>query len=86
MVDAWWEDAGVAAEVDSRAYHLSPAAQDRDRDRHDKLIAYGVFPLHFSPYRIKREGAAVLAEVASAIEKGLQRARLPIIARPVDAE
>lgn len=85
MVDAWWEDAGVAAEVDSRAYHLSPAAQDRDRDRHDKLISYGVFPLHFSPYRIRREGVAVLAEIASTLEKGVQRARLPIIARPVDA-
>ena len=21
-VDAWWEEAGVAAEIDSRAYHL----------------------------------------------------------------
>lgn len=84
MVDAWWEDAGVAAEVDSRAYHLSPAAQDRDRDRHDKLIAHGVFPLHFSPYRIRREGAGILAEIASALEKGLRRPRLPIMARPVD--
>jgi hypothetical protein len=29
MVDAWWQDLGVAAEVDSRAYHLS--AEDKDR-------------------------------------------------------
>lgn len=85
MADAWWDDAGVAAEVDSRAYHLSPAAQDRDRDRHDKLIAYGIFPLHFSPRRIKREGEAVLADIASALENGLQRSRLPIIARPADS-
>lgn len=86
MVDAWWEDAGVAAEVDSRAYHLSPAAQDRDRDRHDKLIACGVFPLHFSPHRIRRGGETVLADIASALEKGLQRPRLPIMARPVDED
>lgn len=84
MVDAWWEDAGVAAEVDSRAYHLSPAAQDKDRDRHAKLIAHGIFPLHFSPYRIRREGEAVLADIAAALEKGLQRPRLTIVARPVD--
>lgn len=86
MVDAWWEDAGVAAEVDSRAYHLSPAAQDRDRDRHDKLIAHGVFPLHFSPRRIQGEGEKVLGEIESALAKGLQRPRLPLVAVPVDAE
>jgi hypothetical protein len=84
MVDAWWEDAGVAAEVDSRAYHLSPDAQDRDRDRHDKLIGYGVFPLHFSPRRIRDEGEGVIRDIEGAIVKGLQRPRLPIVARPVD--
>jgi hypothetical protein len=86
MVDAWWDDAGVAAEVDSRAYHLSTTAQDRDRDRHDRLIAYGVFPLHFSPRRISREGESVLAEIALALENGLRRPRLPILARPVDSQ
>lgn len=86
MVDAWWDDAGVTAEVDSRAYHLSPAAQDRDRDRHDKLIAHGVFPLHFSPRRIRGEGEGVLRDIEAAIAKGRQRSRLPIVAIPVDAE
>ena len=86
MVDAWWDDAGVAAEVDSREYHLSAAAQDRDRDRHDKLIAHGVFLLHFSPGRIKVEGGKILNEIESAREKGLQRPRLPIVAIPADAD
>jgi len=84
MVDAWWDDAGVAAEVDSRAYHMSPAAQDKDRDRHDKLIAYGVFPLHFSPRRIRDEGEGVIRDIEGAILRGRQRPRLPIVARPVD--
>jgi hypothetical protein len=84
MVDAWWDDAGVAAEVDSRAYHISPAAQDRDRDRHDMLIAHGVFPLHFSPRRIRAEGEGVLRDIEAAIAKGSQRPRLSIVAVPVD--
>jgi hypothetical protein len=84
MVDAWWDDAGVAAEVDSRAYHMSPGAQDKDRDRHDKLIAYGVFPLHFSPRRIRDEGEGVISDIEGAILKGRQRPRLPIVALPVD--
>lgn len=86
MVDAWWEEAGVAAEVDSRAYHLSAVAQDRDRDRHDRLIAHGVLLLHFSPRRIRLEGDQVLRDIQGAIANGLRRPRLPIVALPVDAD
>jgi hypothetical protein len=86
MVDAWWDDAGVAAEVDSRAYHLSAAAQEEDRDRHDMLIAHGVFPLHFSPRRTKADGQRILSEIEAALEKGRQRPRLPIVALPADAD
>jgi hypothetical protein len=32
IADAWWQDAGVAAEVDSRAYHLAAEDQDRTTD------------------------------------------------------
>ncbi len=32
-VDDWWQDAGVAGEVDSRAYHLSAEDQDRTTER-----------------------------------------------------
>ena len=51
-VDDWWQEAGVAGEVDSRAYHLSAEDQDRTTERHARLIAHGIFPLHFSPKRV----------------------------------
>ena len=51
--DAWWPDAGVAAEVDSREWHLSPADWDRTRRRHDLMAAAGIIPLHFSPREIR---------------------------------
>jgi len=82
MVDAWWKEAGVASEVDSRAYHLSAADQDHTSERHDGLIAHGIFPLHFSPKRIKTNPAGVLSEIRSAIEKGRRRPPLPITALP----
>jgi hypothetical protein len=78
MVDAWWKEAGVASEVDSRAYHLSAADQDRTSERHDRLIAHGIFPLHFSPKRIKTDPAGVIRELRSAIEQGRRRPPLPI--------
>ena len=38
--DAWWPEAGVAGEVDSRAYHLSP--QDHEHTRDAQIAAYGI--------------------------------------------
>jgi hypothetical protein len=83
-VDAWWQEAGVAAEVDSRAYHFSAKDQDDTTDRHDRLIGYGIFPLHFSPRRIKTDGPGVISDIRSAIAKGLARPPLPITALPSD--
>jgi hypothetical protein len=85
MVDAWWERAGVAAEVDSRAYHLSAADQDRTTKRHDMLVAHGILPLHFPPKLIKTDGPTVLGMIDRAIEKGLARSPLPITGRPLAA-
>ncbi len=84
MVDAWWEEAGVAAEVDSRAYHLAAADQDRTTERHDKLIAHGIFPLHFPPKRIKTDPAGIIREIGQAIEQGLQRPPLPVSWSPAE--
>jgi hypothetical protein len=81
-VDDWWQEAGVAGEVDSRAYHLSAEDQDRTAERHDMLIAHGIFPLHFSPRRIKTDPAGIIRDLRSAIEEGLRRPPLPINALP----
>jgi len=82
MVDAWWQEAGIAAEIDSRAYHLAAADQDRTTERHDKLIAHGVFPLHFPPKRMKTDAAGIIGEIGQAIEQGLQRPPMPIKGLP----
>jgi hypothetical protein len=39
--DAWWQRAGVAAEVDSREYHISPENQERTRKRHNRRLQGG---------------------------------------------
>lgn len=80
MVDGYWEDQGLAGEVDSKAYHLSVAAQDRDRNRHNRLIAYGVNPMHFSPQRILNDPSGVLRDVKAALLANSGRAPLPIVA------
>lgn len=84
VTDAWWQEAGVAAEIDSRAYHLAAADQDRTAERHGKLTAHGILALHFSPKRLKDDPAGVLRDIRQAIEKGLQRPPLPIKGLPPD--
>jgi hypothetical protein len=81
-VDDWWPEAGVAGEVDSRAYHLSAADQDRTTERHDRLAAHGILLLHFPPKRIKTDPAGIIGDLRSAIEEGRRRPRLPITALP----
>lgn len=81
-VDDWWPEAGVAAEVDSHAYHLSAEDQDRTTERHDRLVAHGILLLHFPPKRVRTDPAGVISDLRSAIEEGLRRAPLPITALP----
>jgi very-short-patch-repair endonuclease len=84
-VDAWWQQAGVVAEIDSRAYHLAAEDQDRTTDRHDELAAHGILPLHFPPKRIKTDAPGVIRQLQSAIKEGLGRPPLPITAVPLAA-
>ncbi len=80
--DVWWPDAGVAVEVDSREWHLSPAAWERTQARHARMSAHGILVLHYAPRRIRTDGASVLAELRSAIESGRRRPALAIRAVP----
>ncbi len=76
--DAWWPRAGVAAEVDSREWHLSPAAWERTQARHDRMSAHGILVLHYAPRRIRSELRAVMAELRAAIEAGQRRPALAV--------
>lgn len=76
--DAWWPEAGVTAEVDSREWHLGPADWERTTARHTLMGALGIIPLHFLPSQIRREPATVVKRIADALESGRVRSPLPI--------
>ena len=76
--DGWWPDAGVAGEVDSRAWHLSPEDWDRTRRRHTLMAVAGIIPLHFSPKEIRTTPTEVTQQIRDALESGLNRPPLPI--------
>jgi len=82
MPDAWWPEAGVAVEVDSKQWHLSPSDWERTMARHSRMSAVGITVLHYPPSRLHAEPGAVIAEIRSALDVGRGRPRLPIRAVP----
>ncbi len=81
VADAWWAEAGVAAEVDSRQWHLSPDDWERTLQRHARMSAHGIIVLHFTPSQIRDEPARVIADIGSALAIGRNRPPLAIRAK-----
>ncbi len=79
--DAWWPDAGVAGEVDSREWHLLPDQWAGTMARHSKMSAQGIIVVHFTPRQIRTEGRRIAAELSSAIAAGRRRPPLSIVTR-----
>ncbi|MEP7024417.1 MAG: hypothetical protein ABJB47_11595 [Actinomycetota bacterium] len=76
IVDAWWPEARLAAEVDSREWHLSPAGWARTMRRHNELAAHGIQVLHFTPGQIRHDPRSVVTAIAGALqERGRQPGR-----------
>jgi hypothetical protein len=78
--DCWWPDAAVAAEVDSREWHLSPQDWERTLARHALMSSHGIVVLHFTPRQIRGQRAQVAANLRAALEAAANRPVLPIAA------
>jgi hypothetical protein len=76
--DVWWRDTGVAGEVDSREWHLSPGRWAQTMARHARMTAQGILVLHFTPKQIRQNGPQVVADLRAALAAGTQRPPLPI--------
>jgi very-short-patch-repair endonuclease len=83
--DAWWPDAGVAAEVDSRQWHLRPADWEKTMRRHAMMSRHGILVLHFTPGQIRSDPATVIAVITDALSAGRARPPLRIRAMPAAA-
>lgn len=83
--DAWWAEAGVAVEVDSKRWHLSPEDWERTMSRHARFGAHAIVTLHFTPHQLRADPASVIAAMRNAYQAGITRPRLPVTALPVAA-
>jgi hypothetical protein len=80
--DAWWPQAGVAIEADSKRWHFWEADWEHTMDRHTDLGQYSIVTLHFTPHKIRSEPQTVMQKMTNAYNSGIQRPRLPIKAVP----
>jgi hypothetical protein len=78
--DVWWPEAGVAVEVDSKRWHLSPDDWERTMQRHARFGAHAIVTLHFTPHQLRTDPASVIATMRKAYRAGAARPRLPITA------
>jgi len=68
--DAWWPEAGVVAEVESREWHLSPEDWERTMRRQARMASAGLIVLPFSPRQLHDEPERLLRDVAGALRVG----------------
>jgi hypothetical protein len=80
--DAWWPQAGVAVEVDSKEFHLLPEDWEQTMRRHRRMSAAGLSVLHLSPRQLRTEPRQVLSDIAAALHAGRPAPRVTM-RRPV---
>jgi hypothetical protein len=68
--DAWWPQYGVAVEVDSREWHLSPADWEQTMARHRRMSAVGIVVVHVSPRQLRDESARLEADLDATLKAG----------------
>lgn len=84
--DAWWQRAGVGAEIDSLQYHFRAKDYEDTVMRHNRIQATTrINLLHFLPGTLKRDPGTVVRDLRNAIEAGTRERELPIVAIPADA-
>jgi len=78
--DAWWDEVGLAWEVDSYAFDLSPADAKSTLRRAARLTACGVLVVHTPPTQLRDEPAVVVDLLRSAHEQAAARPRPDVTA------
>ena len=81
--DAWWPQFGVAVEVDSREWHMSPHDHASTLARGRRMGVHQIVILRFTPKEIRTQPARVLRDIRAALEGA--RGRSPLNLRTVPA-
>ncbi|MFC4085328.1 hypothetical protein [Amycolatopsis samaneae] len=76
--DAWFDEVGLAWEIDSLAFHLGPEGYAKTLARNGRYAAAGIVVLQTLPTRLRAEPDAVVAELRAAYRAAATRPR-PVV-------
>jgi hypothetical protein len=82
--DAWWPRLGIAVEVDSREWHISPEDHAKTLARGRRMARHQIIVLRFTPKQIRSQPAEVIKDIKAALEGA--KARPPLKLRTVPAD
>jgi hypothetical protein len=66
--DGWWPELGIALEVDSLEWHLSPQDHADTLARGRRMAKYQIVTLRFTPKQIRTDPATVIRDIKEALE------------------
>ncbi len=61
--DVWFDDVGMAWEIDSYEWHLAPSDYEHTLARRSAMAAHGIVVVHGTPNRLRRDPAGVVEEL-----------------------
>ncbi len=76
--DFWWDDVGLAWEIDSVDFHFHSADYARTLRRNTRYAALGIAVVQTLPSRLRTEPKEVLNELNAAYRAALSRPRPPV--------
>jgi hypothetical protein len=76
--DAWFDDVGLAWEIDSKAFHFGPRDYERTLARNSRYVAAGILVLQTLPTRLRDNPDAVARELKKAHRAAAARPRPPV--------
>ncbi|MFD2466669.1 hypothetical protein [Amycolatopsis silviterrae] len=76
--DFWWDDVGLAWEIDSVEFHFRSADYARTLRRNTRYAALGIAVVQTLPSRLRTEPKAVLDELSDAYRAAETRPRPPV--------
>ncbi len=80
--DFWWDEVGLAWEIDSVEFHFRSADYARTLHRNTRYAALGIAVVQTLPSRLRTEPKAVLNELSDAYRAAEVRPRPPVSLRP----
>ncbi len=78
--DAWFDEEGVAVEIDSREWHLDPQGWERTQAKRARFASFGITTVPWTPSRVRQQPREIVAELLDTLAWARTRPRPDVLA------